>query len=78
MVIGTDLHGLLIQELDLQGRAPLHTAVCHRQVEIVRYLISPENEGGAGVDALQKTSYGTTAYEEALQRNLPEIAALLK
>ncbi|VDK38011.1 unnamed protein product [Taenia asiatica] len=70
--------GMSLQELDLQGRAPLHTAVCHRQVEIVRYLISSEAEGGAGVDVLQKTSYGTTAYEEALQRNLPEIVALLK
>ncbi|VDM21442.1 unnamed protein product [Hydatigera taeniaeformis] len=70
--------GMSLQELDLQGRAPLHTAVCHRQLESVRYLISPEAEGGAGVDVLQKTSYGTTAYEEALQRNLPEILSLLK
>ncbi|KAL5112506.1 L-asparaginase [Taenia crassiceps] len=70
--------GMSLQELDLQGRAPLHTAVCHRQVELVRYLIFPEAEGGAGVDALQKTSYGKTAYEEALQRDLPEIVSLLK
>nr|CDS15566.1 Asparaginase glutaminase [Echinococcus granulosus] len=70
--------GMSLQELDLEGRAPLHTAVCHRQLEIVRYLISPETEGGAEVDPLQKTSYGTTAHEEALQRNLPEIVSLLK
>ncbi|CDS35712.1 Ankyrin [Echinococcus multilocularis] len=35
------LAGLTLQELDAEGRSPLHTAVAYHQREVVRYLITP-------------------------------------
>lgn len=35
------LAGLTLQELDAEGRSPLHTAVAYHQTEVVRYLITP-------------------------------------
>nr|CDS32352.1 Asparaginase glutaminase [Hymenolepis microstoma] len=70
--------GLTLQELDSEGRAPLHTAVCNRQLEVIRYLISPESEGGANVDVNQKTAYGKTACDEARTRKLSEIVSMLQ
>uniref|UniRef100_A0A5K3FDJ8 asparaginase n=1 Tax=Mesocestoides corti TaxID=53468 RepID=A0A5K3FDJ8_MESCO len=72
------LAGMSLQELDMEGRAPLHVAVSHRQVDTVRYLISRAEDGGAGINPMQKTSYGSTAYEEACQRNLTEIISILE
>ncbi|KAM3179084.1 hypothetical protein ACTXT7_001304 [Hymenolepis weldensis] len=66
------------QELDTEGRAPLHTAVCNRQLEVIRYLTSPESEGGAEVDVNQKTIYGKTACDEARIRKLSEIVSMLE
>lgn len=68
----------LFQELDAEGRAPLHTAVCNRQLEVIRYLISPESEGGAKVDVNQKTIYGKTPCDEARIRKLSEIVSMLE
>ncbi|KAM7540974.1 hypothetical protein Aperf_G00000023396 [Anoplocephala perfoliata] len=70
--------GMSLQELDSEGRAPLHTAVCNRQVEVIRYLIASESEGGAGVDVTQKTAYGKSACDEARLRNLSEIISVLE
>ena len=78
MVEASTLIHFLLQELDAEGRNPLHTAACHGQKETIRYLISPTAGGGGGVDPMQKTTYGTTAYDEAHQRNLSEITSILK
>lgn len=64
--------------MDTEGRAPLHTAVCNRQVEVIRYLIASESEGGAGVDVTQKTAYGKSACDEARLRKLSDIVSMLE
>ncbi|VDD79356.1 unnamed protein product [Mesocestoides corti] len=38
------LAGLTLQELDAEGRAPLHTAVAYHQTDTVRFLIAPAKE----------------------------------
>ncbi|VDN97775.1 unnamed protein product [Rodentolepis nana] len=48
------------------------------QLEVIRYLISPESEGGANVDINQKTAYGKTACDEARTRKLSEIVSMLE
>lgn len=69
---------IYLKELDLEGRSALHVAVAYRQVETVRYLVESVENGGAGVDPNQKTSFGSTAYEAAVQRQLPKIIAVLQ
>lgn len=61
----TIIFNLISQELDDEGRILLRTANRQRHIDTIRYLISSEAEEGLGINLQQKTSHGTTAYDES-------------
>ncbi|KAL7061487.1 hypothetical protein AAHC03_01866 [Spirometra sp. Aus1] len=46
------LTGLSLEELDDEGRSPLHVAVAYRQVDTVRYLVAPALDSSNGATEL--------------------------